>query len=133
MIRFTTCSVSVSSDPAHILVGREGIFVPFIVGEAEGDIVAQLVVFEQQFQLGHSRGTIEVIGTLPPENVFGTLGDAALETHIGHHAGYLVGVYQLGVTEHFGALPEELFDFVVMLLDLQGKLLGSRSEASEWA
>ena len=56
--------------------------------------------------------------------MLGSFGDYALVAHGEYLGSKLVAIDELGVAEHLGRLTEEFLDFLVMHLDLVGKLLG---------
>ena len=55
--------------------------------------------------------------------MLGAIGDGTLESHGCHQCRDVIAIDELGVTEHFGMLPEELVNFLVMILDLRDEFL----------
>ena len=117
-------------NPAHIFVGGEGVFVPGSVGETAGDIVGELVVLQQEFELRSGGCAVDIVGRLPSEDVLCTFGDAPLEAHSQNLRGNFIGVNQLGVAEYLRCLAEEFLDFVGMELHLHAEFfrVGQRSQ-----
>ena len=105
-------------DPVHILVGGEGEGIPRGVGEAECDVVGELVVLEQKLEFGHRGCRVYIVGRLPAEDVLGALGDAALEAHCENLRSDIVGIDKLGIAEHLGFHPEEFVQLVALHLHL---------------
>ena len=116
-------------DPVHVFVGCEGICVPVGIGEAEGNVVGQLGVLQQNLELGSACGAVNVVGRFPSEDVLGTFGNHAFVAHIENHRCHFVAIYELGVAEHFGANSEEIVDLVVVHLHLGHEFLGIRKRA----
>ena len=110
-------------DPVDIFVGSHGVAVPFGVREAEGDIVAQLRVLEQQFQLRARGGAVDVVGRFPAQNMLGALGYAPFETHVVDLRSEVVAVDELGVAQNFRLDAEQGMEFLTVGLDLQAEFL----------
>ena len=111
-------------NPTCILVGGQRPLAPTLIGEAEGDVVAELVVPQQHAELLVQSVGIDKVGTLPTQDVLGTLGQHCLEAHRGHHLANLVGVDELGVAERGGGVAKLLLDESNVLLHLALELLG---------
>ncbi len=105
-------------NPVHVLVCHEGILVPTAVGEADADVVAQLVVAHQQRDAVVYGARVNIVGTLPTENVLGTLNIDALIAHVGCHAANLVAIDEVGVANHLGSNTEHLLDALCLALNL---------------
>ena len=113
----------VRGEPLHVFLRRQGPFVPVLVGEAEGDVVRELVVAQQQAQFLVDGVGIDVVGRFPAQYVLGAFGQHRAEAHAGHHLADLVRIDQLRVAECRGFQPEFLFDKVRVQLDLLRKIL----------
>ena len=61
---------------------------------------------------------VQVVGTLPSQDMLGTLGEYSLESHIGHQTSYLIVIDEAGVAEYLGFLAKELVDLVHLTLNL---------------
>ena len=96
----------VVSNPTCILVGSQRPLAPTLVGEAEGDVIGEFVVTQQQAQLLVECVGIDEVGALPTQHVAGTLGQHSPETHCGHLLANGVGVDELGVAERGGGVAK---------------------------
>ena len=112
-----------SRQPAFELVGSQRPLTPTAVAKAQGNVVAQRIVLEQNFQLRLYRVAIQIVRTLPAQHLLGTLGQHCLEAHVGNHLAEAVGINQFCVAEHGGRLAEELFDGLDLLGHLAAELL----------
>ena len=81
-----------ASDTVDIVVGEERITVPLGVIEAQGDIIGQFDITEQQLQTGSILTVVHIMGRLPAEHVLGTLGEHTLEAHGGNLCTDIVAV-----------------------------------------
>ena len=93
-------------NPADVAVGKERVFVPLGVGETQADVVGQLVVTQQQLQVGVHVAVVHIVRALPTQHVLGTLGQHTLEAHACHHGTNFVRINQAGVAEHLRRLAE---------------------------
>ena len=99
-------------NPVHILVGGKGVLVPRCVAEVAGDVLAELRVAQQHFQLGSRGGAVDVVGRLPAKDVLGAFGEDAFVAHGQDLRGNLVVVDHLGVAEHLGVVAQEGVELV---------------------
>ncbi len=89
------------SDPVCEFVSQQRILGPRGIGKTKGDVVAETVVFQQQFD-GRMGGTLNVVtGTTRTQYGIGALGQHGMKTHIRSHAGDIIIVNQFGVAEGF--------------------------------
>ena len=110
-------------EPLHVLVGRQRPLVPTLVREAEGDVVREFVVAQQQTEfLVHGVG-VDVVGRLPAQHVLGSLGKHRAEAHFGDHGADVVRVDQLRIAEGRGFHAELLLEHGGMELDLLDEVL----------
>ena len=108
--------------PGEILLGREGIHVPALVGEAEGDVVGQAVVAEQEPELRLGVAGVDEVRALPAHDVAGALGEHRLEAEAVHAFADGVGVDELGVAEGGRRDAEQVLDGLLVLHHLVGEL-----------
>ena len=99
----------VRSEPFYIFVRRQRPFVPTAVREAEGDVVREFVVAQQQAQFLVDGVGVYIVGRFPAQHVLGTFGQHRTEAHFGHCGADVVGVDQLCVSEGGRFHPEFLF------------------------
>ena len=95
-------------NPVHILVGGKGIFRPFGVVEIHRNVVAQLVVGKQNFELGCCGGVIDIVGRFPSQYMLRTHCQTGLEPHPVDQHGDIIVVDQFGVGEGLGLYAEGL-------------------------
>ena len=111
-------------EPSGELLGRQGPLGPAALGEAEGQVVAELVVAEKELQAGLGLGSVDIIRTLPAHNVAGAFREHSLESEVIDLAGDGVGIDELGVAEGHGSDAEVFLDGLLVLLHLVDELGG---------
>ena len=62
-------------EEAHVLFGGKRVLIPTLVGEAQCDVVAQLVGAQQQSHVGLVGVAVEIGRALPAEDVARALGE----------------------------------------------------------
>ena len=105
-------------EPVDILLGRKRPVLPTLVGEAECDIVAELVVPEEELELGLDVIGIDIVGAPPSHDVTGALGEHGLVAEVIDGIADGVGIDKLGVAEGDGLHTEILLDGSLVLLHL---------------
>ena len=111
-------------NPAEPLVCHERILRPRGIVEAESDVVAKLVVAQDEREARVLGTGIDVVGTLPSEDVLCTFHHNAFEAHVGHERTNLVAVDERTVAEDLGGQSEHLFDFLCLTLGLGYEVFG---------
>lgn len=127
-------------DPLGEFFGGEWPLFPSLVGEAECDVVGELVVFEEESEgavVGSHEGlvvvavgwAVDVVGGAVSEVAVGSFADGSEESWVaffvfdfGEGFGEFVGVDQLGVSEHGWRLSEVFFDELGVHVHLVGEL-----------
>ena len=110
-------------NPVSVSVGKEGIFAPRGIVEAEADIFGEAVIAQKELQLGGAVAVIDEVGALPTEHVLGTFGKHALEAHAGHKFTDFVGIDKARVAEYLGLFAEEEFHLLAEALHFVLKAL----------
>jgi len=115
--------------PAGELVGGQRPLTPVAVGEPESDVIAERIVFEQQFEVIAPFGAVNEIGASVAEDVVSAFADNGVETtHRLYEVGQLVIIYKLGVSEDAWRLAKELLHCLDVLVDLLDKLVARIEE-----
>ena len=100
-------------EKAHVLVGGQRILIPTLVGEAQRDVVAQLIRAQQQLHVSLIGVAIEVSRALPAEDVACAFGEDDTITCIAEPFTDFVRVDDLRVAEgdrfHTESVHQELF------------------------
>jgi hypothetical protein len=125
-------------DPLGEFFGREGPLGPTSIGEAEGDVIGEAVVFAEggeglvlppNCRAGIAGSHVGVVGGAEAEDAVDTFAEDAGEAagsvwvfHVGDEVGEFVVVDEFGVAEDAGCDPEELFDLGRVHVDLLDKL-----------
>ena len=107
-----------AEEPGGIFVCGKRVFLPGLVGEAEGNVVREAVVFQQQAYAAAVGRLVAEIGAAPVDDLVGTLGEHGLVAHFLGHAGDVVVVDELCVAEGSGRHAKVLFDKPVVDPDL---------------
>ena len=111
-------SLGKACNPAQPFVSHKGILRPRGIVEAKPDVVGELVVAKDEREARVLSTGIDVVRTLPTEDVLCSLDHYALEAHVSHHRTNLVVVDERRVAEHLRVLSEELLDFLCLTLCL---------------
>ena len=109
-------------EPAHEFLRGERPLVPAPVGEAEGDVVAERIVAQQDLQIGVEVVVVDIVRALPAHDVAGALGQHRIEAEFVDHRADVVGIDQLGVAEGRGRESEILLHGRLVLLHLVDEL-----------
>jgi hypothetical protein len=115
-------------DPAGEFFGSQRPFFPIPVSETERDVVAEAIIFKQQFGLGATGCLIEEVRRSSLEDMIGAFADNALEAELRDQVGEIVVVNQFGVAEDLGFLAEVFFDESALEVDLFGELFSAIEE-----
>ena len=105
-------------DLVDIVVGKERILLPVGVAKAEGNVVGERVVSQEQLEVGVERAMVEIVRALPSQHVLRTLREQSFESHVGHDLSDLVLVDEARVAEDLRFLSEILLDLLRLQLHL---------------
>jgi len=81
-----------------------------VVGKAEGNIVAQAIVLQQEFDIFAFGGTIDVVGAAPSEDFVPTFGKNGTIAGPVRPFAELVAVSKLGIAENARSNTEMFFN-----------------------
>jgi hypothetical protein len=109
-------------EPREELVRGQRPVLPSLVGETESDVVAELIVTQQELKTRLDWIGIDIVRALPTKNVAGAFGQHGLETKSINLLANVVGIDQLGVPEGFRGHSEMVLDSLDMLLHLMLEL-----------
>ena len=126
-VYYITC---LSSYPASELIRCKGPLGPTLVREAEGDVVSEFVVAQQEAELVVVSIGIYEVWRLPTKDVLSTLCQHCLEAQVLDHLCDVVRVDKLGIAEGCGLNAELLLKHLRVELNLIFELL-SRSQRRE--
>lgn len=115
-------------EPACILLGSERIFLPALVGEAEGNVVREAVVLQKKSYATAVAGLVCKVWRSPVNDLVGTFGEDGLVAHLLRSFCYIVVVDELGIAEGCGPDTEVLLHKLVMDSDLFHPLVGREEE-----
>ena len=96
---------------------------PLGVGEVEAQLIAQVHVAQQQFDLIVTGRLIDIVRGLPAENMLGALGHDSFVTGFLYAVSHFVGIEQLGIPEHGRTLTEQILNEIRLRLELTVKLV----------
>lgn len=127
-------------DPLGEFFGGQRPLFPSLVGETEGDVVGEFVVFEQQSERAairsHERlivlvigGAVDIVGGSVSEVAIGSFADGSQESWVaffvfdfGECFGEFVGVDEFSISEHGWGLSEVFLDELGVHVHLVGEL-----------
>ena len=121
-------------DPARELLGGKRPFLPAPVREAEGDVVAQAVVLEEQLdravgEVAFARRRVDIVRRAEAEQAVDALADdRAVLAALRHVRGELVRVDELGVAEDLRRHAEDLLHALLVEVDLRVELRAGEEE-----
>ena len=107
--------------PVDEVLGAEA-----VLNETEGNLVAELEVAQQHFQLRVDGVGVHVVGALPTQDVLGTLGEHEVVAHVGHSSTDFIAINQLRVAEGLGCDAKHLFHLVLVGRHLTFELIRIR-------
>ena len=100
-----------------------------VLHKAEGNLIAELEIAQQDLQFRVDGVGIHVVGTLPAQDVLRAFGEYEVVAHIGHCRPDFVAVNQLGVAESFRRDAKHLFHLVLVGHHLTLELIGIRQRS----
>lgn len=115
-------------EPFDVGVGLEWPFFPAAVTEAEGDVVAEAVVFQEEFDVFRAGWAVDVVRAAPLQDRVPALCDDAFETVFVCPMREVVIIAKFGVAEDFWRDAESVFNLLHMHVDLALKLVATIEE-----
>ena len=115
--------LGVRGNLVHVVVSEERIALPLRIVEAQGDVVRELHIAEQQLQVGSQCAVVDIVRRLPSQHVLGTLCEHALEAHLSSLQTDVVRVDERRVAEHLRCLAEVFLHLCHLLLHVGGEAL----------
>ena len=107
---------------------RQWPLLPGAVAEAKRDVIAEPIVFQQQFQPRRVRRAIHRIRIAIAQDVIRPFSDDTVVTHVADEMGQVVVVDQFRIPENPRLLAKQFLYFAPMLLDLCPELLAGIEE-----
>lgn len=104
--------------PFNISVGLEWPFFPVAIREAEGEIIAEAVVFQEELNVFGVCRAINVIRAAPLEDRIPAFSEDAFVTFFVGPLGEIIIVGEFGIAEDFRGDAESFFDLFLVCFDL---------------
>ena len=101
-----------SGDGGDVLIGRQRILLPRVVVEADREVLTEAIVLEQQLELRTDGGGVDVVRAFPTQDMLSAFGQHTFKAKLIDQFGDVVGIDQLGVTEHLRFDAKERLDLL---------------------
>ena len=101
-------------NPINILIGKQRIFSPIRIGEAQADVVRKFEIPQQKLKTGSLITVINIMRTLPSQDMFSPFRQHPLEAHRSYQATNFIRINQTRVAEYFRFFTKHLFHLITL-------------------